>query len=105
LRLDHRIARHRPVEDGAVALVRAKIFEQRHAKFAEKPILSSVAQYRHEMLPDRVMLRSLFEQRHRLERVRMILSQQCAGFGQSEASAAVFREEADRGERTQQSIQ
>ena len=35
----------------------------------------------------------------------MILSQQCAGFGQSEASAAVFREEADRGERTQQSIQ
>src|SRR6516162_3284832 len=81
LGLDRRIARHRPVEDGAEGGVRSYVIKQLHAELADKTFLAAVPQYRHKLLPRRVKHRTLFVQGHGFERMRMIFAQERAGFG------------------------
>src|SRR6266851_1202406 len=99
LRRDRRITRHRLVEHGAVAWIGSRVVKAHRAEFPHEAVRPSVADHGNEVLPDRIMLRPLLKQCHRAQRVRMILPQQRAGFGQAETASVVFCKQTDRGER------
>ena len=65
IRLDRRIARHRPVEDSAVTRIASGILKELRAKFAlEAVLMAAVPEDRHEMAPDRVMFRPFLQEGH-----------------------------------------
>src|SRR5438270_13217664 len=56
-----RHARHRFVENEAVAWICARIIKSRCAKLAHETVLATVAHHINEMLPEGIMLGSFFE--------------------------------------------
>src|ERR1700719_3320179 len=80
-RLHGGVAGHGVVKPFAVVAVLSCVLECHDTEFPEERVLFSLPDHGRQVLPKRVVLWPLFQPRHRLQRLRMLRSQEIASAG------------------------